>query len=181
MSNEAISVSSGTKTKTAQLSGNDFSVELRKINQASFEQKRKIQGAEEEDEVNQSDPDQAQLDSVGSAPPGFGKVKSQAPPGLFGSSPLSVNPSSMAKASPSPKGTPVVSRASKSQKKQGRKKSMETTESMIQVAEEALAVGELLGVKVISQKENAIKRITDTLKSSRVTRSMKARQQHSSS
>ena len=87
----------------------------------------------------------------------------------------------MAKASPSPKGTPEGSRAPKSQKKQGRKKSMETTESMIQLAEEALAVGELLGVKVISQKENAIKRITGTLKSSRVTRSMKAPQQHSSS
>ena len=47
---------------------------------------------------------------------------------------------------------------------------------MIQLAEEALAVGELLGVKVTSHKDNAVKRITDTLKSSRVTRSMKARQ-----
>jgi len=150
MSNEAISVSSGTKTKTAQLSGNDYSVEMRKINRVSIEQKRKIQGAELEDEVNQSDPDHAQLGSVGSAPPGFDKVKSQAPPGLVGSSPLSVTPRTSAKASQSPKGTPTVSGGLKSQKKQGRKKSIETTESMIQLAEEALTMGKLLRVKVIS-------------------------------
>ena len=79
-------------------------------------------------------------------------------------------------ASHSPNDTPIVRKGSKSQMKKGRKKSIETTESMIQQAEEALAVGELLGIKVTSHRENAIKRITDTLKSSRVTRSMKARQ-----
>jgi len=55
------------------------------------------------------------------------------------------------------------------------RQSIETTESMIKLAEEALAVGELLGVKVISHKANVVKRITDSLKSNRVTRSMRAR------
>ena len=50
----------------------------------------------------------------------------------------------------------------------GRRNSIETTDTMKQTAEEALQVGELLGVKVISHPENAIKRITDTLKASRV-------------
>jgi len=149
---------------------------MRKISRASIEQKRKLQDVELEDEVNQSDPDNALFGSVGSAPPGFDVFKGQARPGLVGSSTLSVTPRTLAKANQSPKGTPVGSRGSKSQKKKGRKKSIETTESMIQLAEEALAVGELLGVKVISHKENAVKRITDTLKSNRVTRSMKARQ-----
>ena len=51
---------------------------------------------------------------------------------------------------------------------------METTESMKLLAEEALEVGEILGVKVISHKANALKRITDSLKSNRVARSMRA-------
>ena len=54
------------------------------------------------------------------------------------------------------------------------RRSMETTESMKQLAEEALEVGEILGVKVISHKANAVKRITDSLKSHRVARSMRA-------
>ena len=55
------------------------------------------------------------------------------------------------------------------------RQSIETTESMFKLAEEALQMGDLLGVKVIGHRDNAVKRITDTLKSSRVTRSMKAR------
>ena len=53
---------------------------------------------------------------------------------------------------------------------QGRRDSTETTASMRQEAEEAIKFGELLGVKVISHRENAIKRITSTLKASRVQR-----------
>jgi len=43
------------------------------------------------------------------------------------------------------------------------------TESMKQLAEEALKVGELLGVKVISHRANAVKRITDSIKANRAT------------
>uniref|UniRef100_A0A7C9D2S7 Uncharacterized protein n=2 Tax=Opuntia streptacantha TaxID=393608 RepID=A0A7C9D2S7_OPUST len=44
------------------------------------------------------------------------------------------------------------------------RQSIESTESMKQLAEEALKVGELLGVKVISHRANAVKRITESLK-----------------
>ena len=53
--------------------------------------------------------------------------------------------------------------------------STDTTESMKQLAEDALAMGELLGVKVISHKANAVKRITDSLKANRGAGSMKDR------
>jgi len=46
---------------------------------------------------------------------------------------------------------------------------------MKQLAEDALAMGELLGVKVISHKANAVKRITDSLKANRGAGSMKDR------
>ena len=47
--------------------------------------------------------------------------------------------------------------------------STDTTESMKKLAEEALVVGELLGVKVISHKAKAVKRITDSIKANRGT------------
>jgi len=46
---------------------------------------------------------------------------------------------------------------------------------MFKLAEDALKMGDLLGVKVIRHKANAVKRITDTLKTSRVTRSKQVR------
>jgi len=48
--------------------------------------------------------------------------------------------------------------------------SAETTVSMLKLAEEALEVVEMLGVKVIANKENAVKRITQSLKSERISR-----------
>ena len=38
--------------------------------------------------------------------------------------------------------------------------SAETTESMRKMAREALEIGEVLGIKVIGKRENALKRIT---------------------
>jgi len=49
--------------------------------------------------------------------------------------------------------------------------SVKTTESMRKLAEDSLAMGELLGLKVVANKENAIKRITQSLKSARVPKS----------
>ena len=51
--------------------------------------------------------------------------------------------------------------------------SIESTESMKQLAEEALKVGEMLGIKVISHRANAVKRITDSLKANRATSSVR--------
>jgi len=45
--------------------------------------------------------------------------------------------------------------------------SAKTTESMLKIANEALEFGEMLGLRVISKRENAVKRITRSLKSKR--------------
>jgi len=50
--------------------------------------------------------------------------------------------------------------------------SIKTTASMRKLAEESLEVGELLGLKVVANKENAIKRITQSLKNARVSKSI---------
>ena len=42
--------------------------------------------------------------------------------------------------------------------------STKTTESMFKLANEALEFGEKLGIRVISKRENALKRITNSLK-----------------
>jgi len=44
------------------------------------------------------------------------------------------------------------------------RQSVETTDSMVQLAEEALEIGRLLGVEVVTYKAKAVKRITDSLK-----------------
>jgi len=43
-----------------------------------------------------------------------------------------------------------------------------TTESMMKIANEALEIGEVLGIKVIGNRENALKRITSSLKNKRL-------------
>jgi len=48
--------------------------------------------------------------------------------------------------------------------------SVATTESIRNVAEEAPEIGELLGLKVVANRENAIKRITESLKNARVSK-----------
>jgi len=42
-----------------------------------------------------------------------------------------------------------------------------TTESMLKIANAALELGEVLGIKVIGNKENALRRITCSLKNKR--------------
>jgi len=51
-----------------------------------------------------------------------------------------------------------------------------TTESVRKIAEESLEIGELLGVKVVANKENAIKRITESLKKARVSQARKKKE-----
>jgi len=46
--------------------------------------------------------------------------------------------------------------------------SLNTTASVRKLAEESIEIGELLGLKVVVNKENAIKRITDSLKKARI-------------
>ena len=51
-----------------------------------------------------------------------------------------------------------------------------TSESLAEIAREALEVGKLLGVKVIANEANALKRITGTLKRNRSTRTVRSGQ-----
>uniref|UniRef100_A0A7C9DRP8 Uncharacterized protein n=2 Tax=Opuntia streptacantha TaxID=393608 RepID=A0A7C9DRP8_OPUST len=71
--------------------------------------------------------------------------------------------------------TPIAGRRlTEPRKLLARRESIETTESMKQTAEEALNIGELLGVRVISHRENAVKRITDTIKANRAQRAKRS-------
>jgi len=150
--------------------------------------------------VNQHESCSVLRGSEVSAPPGFGIRKSPAPLGFDGPASPHVSTGCKVKASRGPTAPSVGRRVTRSQKKKGKKqavrspnkgartnsvmecvdgnllgrKSIETTESMIKLAEEALEMGELLGVKVISHKANVIKRITNSLKSNRGTSSMRA-------
>jgi len=49
--------------------------------------------------------------------------------------------------------------------------SAETTESMRNIAEEALEIGEMLGLKVVANRGAAVKRITESLKNARISKS----------
>ena len=49
--------------------------------------------------------------------------------------------------------------------------SLNTTASVRKLAEESIELGELLGLKVVANKEDAIKRITESLKKARVPKS----------
>ena len=174
---------------------------MEKINHLTHEQLRVNQGAGLEEEVNQIEICPVQPASDVSTPPGFGIDKGPDPPGFEGSVAPKVRTGGKVKASKRQRGPVLGSRVTRSQTKKattqgirsqstmartnsGKKcaevspfdrQSIETTESMKQLAEEALKLGELLGVKVISHKANAVKGITDSLKSKRVTRSMRAR------
>jgi len=58
----------------------------------------------------------------------------------------------------------VEGRMTRSQMKVGKSSSQVTTESMRKLAEESLAIGEILGIKVIGKEKEAQRRITDSLK-----------------
>ena len=151
--------------------------------------------------MNQNEFCSVQSVSDVSAPPGFGILGDPSPPGFEGIAAQNGNIYEEGLARSDRAATVVGKRMTRSQVKKARpqvsrgqsnvvktragKKSVEdspigrlstdTTESMKQLAEDALALGELLGVKVISHKANAVKRITDSLKANRGTGSMKAR------
>ena len=174
------SSSSSSKTKTAPLSSNGYSKELVLLNQLSQDKGRLSRDSGLEDEVNQGNSCSVQLTKDASIPPGFCVEKDLAPPGFERPVAASVNGGGKELLNERQR-TPAESRVTRSQlkktmaqesrkqrtsanRKQRTVASVETTDSMKQLAEEALKVGELLGVKVISHKANAIKRITDSLK-----------------
>ena len=201
LSIESTSHSSSTKTKTAQLRGIDYSEEMGLFSRLGSDQLRLTQVAHIDNEVNQHETDSAFRGSEVSAPPGFVTRVNQAPLGFVGPTSPDASIDSAVKANRGSKAPLVGHRVTRSQMKKGKKqlarkpnkevrtkseleyvdgsprgrKSIETTESMIKEAEKALEVGELLGIKVISHKANAIKRITDSLKSNRGTSSRRAR------
>jgi len=175
MNYEAVSQESGTKTKTADLSGNNYSEEVEKIQRLIHRKAHITQDEEVEYAENRNMDYNPQSESV-LIPPGF--------EGLAGKKEI-VRGKRRVKAS---KGNPSVDkRITRSQVRKGntqsrteepsiilgRSQSIETTNSMKQTAEEALKLGELLGVKVISNWDNAVKRITDTLKENRANRAKK--------
>ena len=168
MNNDAISQASDTRTKTAQLSDNDYSTE----------------GVVDGFGVglNESMARHTQTESDDSVPPGFeGYAVPKGIAGMKGKGKSRyANPeessritrSQLRKARMKETGRNNTGRdnTGTSSNRWGRQ-SIETTESMKKQAEEALRVGELLGVKVISHRANAVKRITDSLKANRATRS----------
>jgi len=173
--NEAASQASSTRTKTAQLSDIACSVEAVEINQILAPQTQNTQVDGFGVDVNQSKARHAQTESDDSVPPGFedraarkgiigrkGKAKRRHTNPEEG---IRVTRSQLRKARTKAAGHhSAVNRFSPCERK-----SFESTESMKQLAEEALKVGELLGVKVISHRANAVKRITDSLKANRAT------------
>jgi len=187
---DAFSQASVTRTLTAELSGNNFSEEVTKVNQLL---KRNTQATQEDGfdgEATQSQ-NKAGLDHSDniSIPPGFEntatktgrakqKGKSTSRKGKSGEvkrftrsqlrRKIALNGGFTRSQLRKKVALNGGARTKAKSELLGRRNSIETTDSMKQTAEEALQVGELLGVKVISHPENAIKRITDTLKASRV-------------
>jgi len=52
--------------------------------------------------------------------------------------------------------------------------SASTSESIVKLARESLEIGKILGIKVIANEANAIKRITESLKSNRPLRTARS-------
>ena len=65
----------------------------------------------------------------------------------------------------------VERRMTRSQMKVGKSSSQVTTESTRKLAEESLAIGEILGIKVIAKEKEAKRRIADSLKVEKKKRS----------
>ena len=195
ISNDAISVSSSTKTKSVQLSGNGYSEEMEKIfgHKQTF-QAESIQHYDIEKGNHVSElPNVPQVSEL-SIPPGFGNAEVAAPPGFEVTKEPEASPTPTRKSKVKRR---IVDQSSKrltrSQLKQckmseafdlstlGRKASSKeavedspqsgdsasTSESIVKIAREALEIGKILGVKVITHDANARKRITSTIKSNR--------------
>ena len=150
-------------------------------------------------EVNQNEGCPVQPKSDASTPPGFGSVNDSAPPGFEGDGEMNGALGKQGKAKRRHVDPIAGIRVTRSQMRKAKSKatgrhssvarkrddmnyvkdnpcdrhSIESTESMKQLAEEALKVGEVLGIKVISHRANAVKRITDSLKANRATSSVR--------
>jgi len=158
-----------TRTKTAQFSDDDCLAEVVKTNQLLLPQSPNTQVGGLGVEVNQSKAPLAQSESDVSSPPGFeGRAIKK---GLI---------KRMGKAKRRHTNSGEGIRVTRSQSRKARtlisghhspcrRESIESTESMRQLAEEAIKVGELLGVKVISHRANVVKGITGSIKASRAT------------
>jgi len=177
MSEDANSQTSSTKTKSAHLSGLGYSAEMALINQPDQAITRLTQVNGIENEVTQKECCFVQPESDVSTPPGFGNVLVFAQQGVGGSGEMMDNlGSKKSKAKGLHVDLLVGSRVTRSQmrkaktqatvkhsavKKRGDgiknvkvkhcdRQSIESTESMKKLAEEALRVGEMLGIKVIA-------------------------------
>jgi len=202
VSSDAISVSSSTKTKSAQLSGNGYSEEMEKIyrHETTF-QVGINQHADLGIEKNLSESSHVPHESDLSAPPGFGIGEVLAPPGFEGTNSPEVSPVRKVKGTKRLSGQ-SAKRVTRSQAKQSKKHetmsqstlvrnasgkqcvegsplgsdSAKTSESITKIVREALEVGKLLGVKVIANEAEALKRITGTLKSNTSSRPARSTQ-----
>jgi len=169
------SQASDTRTVTAELSGNNYSEEVRKLNQFKHCKSQVLQEGDLEVEEYHSSGSFGKSESEG-APPGFeGQVLKQVGVARkrngrcskgFQEEEKRVTRSQLRKRSAHTDG--YSNRLVKSSIE--RRTSIETTDSMRREAEEALRVGEILGIKVVSHRENAVKRITSTLKANRAQR-----------
>ena len=200
MSNDALSESSSTKTKSAQLSGNGYSEEMEKIFQHTqamqtvINQQPTIGNGNHVSEM----PHDTQVSDL-SIPPGFGNAEDAAPLGFV----ITTVPD----ASPPRKIKGIrriidhsAKRLTRSQVKQSkkneavnqstldrmtsRKKGVEgspkggdsasTTESIVKLARESIEIGKVLGIKVISNEAIALKQMTATIKNSRLPRTARS-------
>jgi len=73
----------------------------------------------------------------------------------------------------------VERRITRSQMKVGKCSGQFTTESMRKLAEESLAIGEILGIKVIAKEKEAKRRITDSLKEEKKRRKEEGKKKRS--
>ena len=116
----SVSSSTKTKTKTAQLSKNGYSVKMPKISRPRLDQVVIEQRDNLVAEVNQCEPYHAPLESDGSAPPGFGIKRISAPPGFEDTALPIVSPARKAKETKELNGPSTAKRVTKSQMKKGR-------------------------------------------------------------
>uniref|UniRef100_A0A7C9ESH6 Uncharacterized protein n=1 Tax=Opuntia streptacantha TaxID=393608 RepID=A0A7C9ESH6_OPUST len=199
--NTTISLSR-SKTRTAPISSNGYSKELVMLNQLSHGRGRVYRANGLEEEVNQGEHCSAQQSSGTSVLPDFSHGKDHAPPGFERQVAACDNGDGNEMAEDRQRNSAgrrvtrsqskkSVAQASRKQRTSGRKiskkkneqdftgrksvDSVETTESMKQLAEEALRVGEILGIKVIKHKANAIKGLTDSIKAKSGACSTRAR------
>lgn len=193
------SIYSDSRTKTACFSQNDFSEEMLKLSHHLCHRgtpavSQQMASEDEEGKLEAGGSQDKQNEKV-SPPPGFGNQEPEHPlgfestaanrpgrnkRGVVGGEYVSVEPPpgfeevgtvKLPKKNPRRQHQSTARRLTRSQTKLGNNSSPDTTESMKKLAEEALRIGEILGVKVIAKKGNAIKRITDSLKEDKRKRS----------